>query len=283
MTPDDTTPLHQDRQPGIETEMSPPSDHQPRFAGSGRLKGKTALITGGDSGIGRATAILFAREGANVAIHYKEEHDDAKDTLALIRDEGAQGLALSGDIGNKVEADRAVGRILERFGRINILVNNAAEQHVQDRVEDITEDQLKRTFATNIFGQFYMTQAVVPQMQKGDAIINITSVTAFRGQPQLIDYSATKGAILAFTRALADNLSPTGIRVNAVAPGPIWTPLIPASFPPEKVASFGKDSPLGRPGQPNEVAPCILFLACEDASYMTGQTLHPNGGELVGG
>jgi NAD(P)-dependent dehydrogenase (short-subunit alcohol dehydrogenase family) len=227
--------------------------------------------------------VLFAREGANVAIHYKEEHEDAETTLNLIRAEGAEGVALSGDIGSKAEADRAVAEILRRFGHIHVLVNNAGEQHVQDKVEDISEEQLKRTFATNIFGQFFMVQAVVPQMAKGDAIVNITSVTAFRGQPKLIDYSSTKGAILAFTRALADNLSSTGIRVNAVAPGPIWTPLIPASFPPDKVATFGKDSPLGRPGQPNEVAPCILFLACEDSSYMTGQTLHPNGGELVGG
>lgn len=272
----------QQRQPGIEAELSPSPDYKPRFAGSARLRGKTALITGGDSGIGRATAVLFAREGANVAIHFKDEHQDAKTTLDLIRAEGAEGTALSGDIGSKAEAERAVSQVIERFGRINILVNNAGEQHVQDKVEDISEDQLKRTFATNIFGQFFTVQAVVPQMQKGDCIVNITSVTAFRGQPQLIDYSATKGAILAFTRALADNLSSSGIRVNAVAPGPIWTPLIPASFPPEKVATFGQKSPMGRPGQPNEVASCILFLACDDASYMTGQTLHPNGGEPVG-
>ncbi len=273
----------QDRQPGHESELSPKPDWMPRFPGSGRLSGLTALITGGDSGIGRATAVLFAREGANVAIHYKDEHQDAEATLDMVRAEGADCIALSGDLGEKAEADRAAQAVIDRFGRIDILVNNAAEQHVQTKVEDIPEEQLRRTFATNIFGQFFMVQAVVPQMQPGNTIVNTASVTAFRGQPMLIDYSSTKGAILAFTRALASNLSETGIRVNAVAPGPIWTPLIPASFPPDKVADFGKDSPMGRPGQPNEVASCILFLACEDSSYLTGQTLHPNGGAMVGG
>jgi NAD(P)-dependent dehydrogenase (short-subunit alcohol dehydrogenase family) len=274
---------HQDKQPGTEVELTPESDWTPRFRGSDRLKGKTVLITGGDSGIGRAAAVLCAREGAKVAIHYKDEHEDAENTLELIRGEGAESLAISGDIGDKAEVERAVREVTDKLGRINVLVNNAAEQHVQENVEDIPEEQLKRTFATNIFGQFYMVQAVVPEMQEGDAIINVTSVTAFRGQPQLIDYSSTKGAILAFTRALSSSLASKGIRVNAVAPGPIWTPLIPASFPAEKVESFGQDVPMGRPGQPNEVAPCILFLACSDSSYLTGQTLHPNGGELVGG
>ncbi len=272
----------QDKQPGTEALLTPQSDFSPRFPGSGRLAGKTALITGGDSGIGRATAVLFAREGANVVIHYKDEHEDAEVTIGLVRAEGVQGIALSGDLGDKSEADHTFRAAVEKFGRIHILVNNAAEQHVQEKVEDISEEQLKRTFATNIFGQFYMVQAVVPQMTKGDAIINVTSITAFRGQPKLIDYSSTKGAILSFTRALASNLCDSGIRVNAVAPGPIWTPLIPASFPADEVAEFGTGTPMGRPGQPNEVASCILFLACEDGSYLTGQTLHPNGGEMVG-
>ncbi|WP_103336314.1 glucose 1-dehydrogenase [Pseudotabrizicola formosa] len=283
MTSDKQPAQEQDRQPGLESEMTTAPDYAPRFAASGRLKGKTVLITGGDSGIGRASAVLCAREGANVAIHYKDEHADAEATVALIREEGAEGFSVSGDIGQKDEVDRAVRAVIEKFGRINVLVNNAAEQHVQDKVEDIPEAQLKRTFQTNIFGQFYMVQAVVPQMEKSDAIVNITSVTAFRGQPQLIDYASTKGAILAFTRALSGNLASTGIRVNAVAPGPIWTPLIPASFPAEKVETFGQNVPMGRPGQPNEVASCVLFLACDDSSYLTGQTLHPNGGELVGG
>jgi NAD(P)-dependent dehydrogenase (short-subunit alcohol dehydrogenase family) len=278
--PDTITP--QTRQPGIEAEMSPAPDYMPRFPGSGRLDGKVALITGGDSGIGRATAVLFAREGAKVAIHYKDEHDDARDTIALIEDEGAEGIALSGDIGQRDEAARVVEEVTRALGPISILVNNAGEQHAQADVTDIPEDQLRRTFDTNLFGQFFLVQEVLPAMDEGCAIVNVTSVTAFRGQDLLIDYAASKGGVLAFTRALAHKLAPRGIRVNAVAPGPIWTPLIPASFPPDKVASFGQDAPLGRPGQPCEVAPSILFLASDDASYMTGQTLHPNGGEAVG-
>ncbi|MDP2083881.1 MAG: SDR family oxidoreductase [Gemmobacter sp.] len=271
------------RQPGIEAEMDPAPDYMPRYPGSGRLEGKIALITGGDSGIGRATAVLFAREGARVAIHYKDEHRDAQETLALIEAEGGEGLLLHGDIGQRAEAMRVVREVENQLGTINILVNNAAEQHAQKEVTDISEDQLRRTFDTNLFSQFFLVQQVLPGMTRGDTIINISSVTAFRGQDLLIDYASTKGGILALTRALAKKLAPEGIRVNAVAPGPIWTPLIPASFPPEKVRSFGKDAPLGRPGQPCEVAPAILFLACEDSSYMTGQTLHPNGGEAVGG
>lgn len=272
----------QDRQPGNEHEMGPAPEFLPCYPGSGRLAGKVALITGGDSGIGRATAVLFAREGARVAILYKDEHADADKTLALIEQEDGEAMKIALDIGQKDQVDDAVRAVLGRFGRINVLVNNAAEQHVQEEVEDISEEQLVRTFRTNIFGQFFTVQAVLPQMARDDTIINITSVTAFRGQKQLTDYASTKGAILAFTRTLASRLAERGIRVNAVAPGPIWTPLIPASFSAEKVASFGQDAPLGRPGQPNEVAPSILFLACQDSSYMTGQTLHPNGGELVG-
>jgi NAD(P)-dependent dehydrogenase (short-subunit alcohol dehydrogenase family) len=273
----------QDRQPGFEKDMHPAPDYAPRFPGSGRLAGRVALISGGDSGIGRATAVLFAREGARVAIHYRDEHPDAEETLRLIRSEGGEGVALSGDIGQKEEAGRAVAEVVGRFGGLNVLVNNAGEQHAQPEVTDIPEDQLRRTFETNIFGQFFLVQAALPHLSDGDAIVNVTSVTAFRGQDLLIDYASTKGAILAFTRALSSKLADRGIRVNAVAPGPIWTPLIPASFPEEKVKTFGGHAPLGRPGQPNEMAPSILFLACADGSYMTGQTLHPNGGDLVGG
>jgi NAD(P)-dependent dehydrogenase (short-subunit alcohol dehydrogenase family) len=272
----------QPRQPGLESEMAPEPDFAPRYRGSDRLKGKVALITGGDSGIGRATACLFAREGAKVAIHYRDEHGDAQDTLEMIRAEGAEGIAISGDIGRKKEAEAAVRETVERFGGLNVVVNNAAEQHAAEEVTDISEEQLRRTFETNIFGQFFVVQAAMPHLKSGASIVNVTSVTAFRGQVLLLDYSSTKGAILAFTRALSSKLAPRNIRVNAVAPGPIWTPLIPASFPPEKVESFGKSAPLGRVGQPNEVAPSLLFLACEDSSFMTGQTLHPNGGDLIG-
>ena len=278
----DIPPQKQDHQPGTESEMTPEPEFQPVFAGSDRLKGKVALITGGDSGIGRATAVLFAREGAKVAILYKDEHADADMTIDLIEAEGSEAMKIALDIGDKAAVTSAVNDVRARLGRINILVNNAAEQHVQNEVEDISEEQLVRTFRTNIFGQFFAVQAVLGQMERDDTIVNITSVTAFRGQKQLTDYASTKGAILAFTRTLSAKLAERGIRVNAVAPGPIWTPLIPASFPADKVGSFGEDTPLGRPGQPNEVAPSILFLACQDSSYITGQTVHPNGGELVG-
>ncbi len=275
-------PQTQAQQPGSEADMHPAPDFMPRYPGSGRLDGKVALITGGDSGIGRAIAVLFAREGASVAIHHKEEHEDARETARLIEAEDAKSLVLHGDLGDMDVARRAVRETVECFGRLNILVNNAAEQHAQEAIEDISQDQLERTFATNIFAQVYLVQEAAPLMGKGDAIINVTSVTAFRGSKELIDYAATKGAILAFTRSLSGALANQGIRVNAIAPGPIWTPLIPASFEADRVASHGGSVPLGRVGQPNEVAPAALFLACEDSSYMTGQTLHPNGGELVG-
>jgi NAD(P)-dependent dehydrogenase (short-subunit alcohol dehydrogenase family) len=275
-------PQQQDRQPGLEHAMHPEPDYTPRFPGSGRLEGKVALITGGDSGIGRATSVLFAREGASVAILYKDEHKDAEETIRLIEAEGAEGLAVAGDVGDKSVCEQAVDQVLEAFDRLDVLVNNAGEQHAQSELTDISEAQLQRTFATNIFGQFYMVQAALPHLDEGAAIVNVTSVTAFRGNKLLVDYSSTKGAILAFTRALSGQLADRGIRVNAVAPGPIWTPLIPASFSAEHVDRFGGGSAFGRPGQPNEVAPAILFLACADASYMTGQTLHPNGGDLIG-
>ncbi len=276
-------PQHQERQPGRESEMHPEPDCMPRFAGSGRLRDKVALITGGDSGIGRATSVLFAREGADIAILYLEENEDARKTRALVEKEGVKCLTIAGDAGDNEFCERAVGRVVKEFGRIDVLVNDCAEQHEQDALEKISQGQLERTFRTNIFSYFYITQAALPHMAKGSAIVNVTSVTAYRGSPHLIDYSATKGAIVAFTRSLAKSLAERRIRVNGVAPGPIWTPLIPASFSAEEVSKFGQDALLGRPGQPNEVAPCLLFLACEDSSYMTGQVLHPNGGDIVGG
>lgn len=277
-----TPPQSQDRQPGIEAEMSPRPEYKPRYPGSARLDGKIALISGGDSGIGRAIAVLFAREGADVAIHYKDEHEDARETARLIETEGRRALLLHGDIGQRDIARRAVRDTLEAFGRIHVLVNNAAEQHAQSALEDISEEQLNRTFQTNIFSQFFLVQECLPQMEAGDSIINLTSVTAFKGSDELIDYASTKGAILAFTRALSGKLAAEGIRVNAIAPGPIWTPLIPASFEADRVSKHGDNTPMKRVGQPNEVAPCALFLACDDSSYITGQTLHPNGGTLVG-
>ncbi|WP_375175024.1 SDR family oxidoreductase [Pseudooceanicola sp.] len=268
----------QDQQPGLEHEMSPAPDYAPRFPGSGRLEGRVALITGGDSGIGRATAILFAREGARVAIMHLNEDEDAQATMEAVNAEGSEGMILRGDVGDRTFCFDAVEKVVQRYGQLDILVNNAAEQHAQEAFEDVSEDQIEATFRTNIFGQMFMVQAALPHLREGSVIVQTTSITAYRGQDLLIDYSATKGAILSFTRALAQKLAPRGIRVNGVAPGPIWTPLIPASFPPDKVESFGKSSTLGRPGQPNEVAPAMLFLACADSSFMTGHVLHPDGG-----
>jgi NAD(P)-dependent dehydrogenase (short-subunit alcohol dehydrogenase family) len=274
-------PQKQKRQPGREHLMHPEPDYAPRYPGSGRLKGKVAIVTGGDSGIGRAVSVLFAREGAGVAIVYKEEERDARDTESLIDGETGKALLLRGDVGRKAFCEDAVRRTVKRFGRLDIVVNNAAEQHESQDFAEVDEDQLIATFRTNIFGYMFMTQAALPHLKKGAAIINTTSVTAYRGSQHLVDYASTKGAIVAFTRSLSTQLAEKGIRVNAVAPGPIWTPLIPASFDADKVASFGKNAPLGRAGQPNEVAPSFLFLACEDGSYFTGQVLHPNGGEIV--
>jgi NAD(P)-dependent dehydrogenase (short-subunit alcohol dehydrogenase family) len=276
-------PQEQDHQPGRETEMHPKPDYMPKFPGNGRLAGKVAIITGGDSGIGRACAVLFAREGAEVALVYLEETEDAKITASAIKAEGKEALLLRGDVGDKTFCDNVVGKVIEEFGKLDVLVNNAAEQHPQEDITDISPEQLQKTFQTNLFGYFYLTQAAMPHLGKGASIVNTTSVTAYRGSPTLLDYSSTKGAIVAFTRALAGNLADKGIRVNAVAPGPIWTPLIPASFPADKVAEFGATQPMKRPGQPNEVATCHLFLACDESSYLSGQVLHPNGGEIVGG
>jgi NAD(P)-dependent dehydrogenase (short-subunit alcohol dehydrogenase family) len=276
-------PQEQSRQPGRQSEMHPQPEFMPRFEGSQRLAGKVAVITGGDSGIGRAVAVLFAREGADVAIIYLEENEDATVTAEHVRNEGGRCLTIAGDIGDEKFCHRAADQVVKRFGTIDILVNNAAEQHVQPDITDISAQQLERTFRTNVFGYFFMTQAALPHMGEGSAIVNTTSVTAYKGSKMLLDYSATRGAIVAFTRSLAQSLVERKIRVNGVAPGPIWTPLIPASFDAEHVKSFGGDVPMARPGQPNEVASCHLFLACDDSSYMTGQILHPNGGEIVGG
>jgi NAD(P)-dependent dehydrogenase (short-subunit alcohol dehydrogenase family) len=274
----------QARQPGLQTEMDPPPASWVRApAGEARLAGRVAVISGGDSGIGRAVALAFANHGADVAILYRNEHADAKETVRGIEASGRRAFALAGDIGSEAFCRRAIRTVLARFKKLDVLVNNAAEQHPQDRLEDITARQLERTFRTNIFSFFFLTKAALPHLKKGAAIINTTSVTAYRGSASLLDYSSTKGAIVSFTRSLAHAVVKRGIRVNAVAPGPIWTPLIPATFPGEKVETFGSDVPLGRAGQPNEVAPCYVFLASEESSYITGQVLHPNGGEIVNG
>jgi NAD(P)-dependent dehydrogenase (short-subunit alcohol dehydrogenase family) len=274
--------IHEDRLPGHESALEPKPDWQPRYPGSGRLEGKVALITGADSGIGRAVAALFAREGADVAVLYLCEHDDAARTWQIVEGEGRKAITIAGDIGDKAFCEKAVRRTIEELGRLDILVNNAGEQHSDEDIRDITEDQLKRTFQTNIFGMFYLTQAAAPHLEEGSAIINCTSETMYAGSKHLLDYSATKGAITAFTRSLALNLVEKGIRVNAVAPGPIWTPLNPfGGQDPEKIPEFGEKTPMKRPGQPNEVAPSFLFLACEDASYMIGQVLHPDGGDTT--
>jgi NAD(P)-dependent dehydrogenase (short-subunit alcohol dehydrogenase family) len=276
--------LHEDALPGHESALEPKPDWEPRFSGSGRLKGKVAVITGADSGIGRAVAALYAREGADIAILYLCEHDDAQKTADIVRGEGRKALTIAGDVGDKAFCESAIAQILSEFGQVDILVNNAGEQHPDQDITDITEQQLRRTFQTNIFGMFFMVQAAAPHLKKGAAIVNCTSVTMYQGEAELLDYSSTKGAITAFTRSLSESLVKKGIRVNAVAPGPIWTPLNPSGgASPEKLASFGEKTPMGRPGQPNEVAPAFLFLACEDASYMSGQVLHPNGGTIVNG
>jgi NAD(P)-dependent dehydrogenase (short-subunit alcohol dehydrogenase family) len=276
--------IHEDALPGNEFELSKAPEWQPRFPGSGRLQGKTALITGADSGIGRATAVLFAREGANIAISYLCEHEDAETTKKACEAEGARAIAIPGDLGTKSFCDGLVQEVVDTFGGLDVLVNNAGEQHPDEDITDITEEQLKRTFQTNIFAMFFLVQAARPHLKKGAAIVNCTSVTMYQGAKDLLDYSSTKGAITAFTRSLSENLISDGIRVNAVAPGPIWTPLNPSGgASKEKLKNFGEDTPIGRAGQPNEVAPAFLFLACEDSSYMSGQVLHPNGGTIVNG
>ena len=275
---------HQNQHPGIESEMIPrPQAEDSQYRGSGKLQGKVALITGGDSGIGRAVAIAYAKEGAEIAIIYFNEHADAAETKRQVEEEQRRCLTIAGDIGDEQFCQNAVEQIVKELGHLDILVNNAAEQHPRKSIEQISAEQLERTFKTNIFSFFYTVKAALKHLKKGSAIINTASVTAYRGSPELLDYSATKGAIVAFTRSLSQALIEKGIRVNGVAPGPIWTPLIPSTFEADKVATFGSDVPMKRAGQPEELAPGYVFLACNDSSYMTGQILHLNGGEIING
>jgi NAD(P)-dependent dehydrogenase (short-subunit alcohol dehydrogenase family) len=272
----------QQRQPGRESEMRPLPEYLQKYPGSGRLKGKIALITGGDSGIGRAVAVAMAREGAKIAIVYLEEHKDAEETVRLVADEGSEAIKFAGDIGDESFCEQVADDTVKTFGRLDVLVNNAAEQHEVDDPLELTAEQIERTFRTNVFSFFYLTKAALRHMKEGASILNTTSITAFQGHKTLLDYSATKGAIVSMTRSLSEVLVEKGIRVNAVAPGPIWTPLIPASFDAQKTAKHGASAPMERAGQPNEVAPCYVFLASEDASYISGQVMHPNGGNVVG-
>lgn len=278
---------HQQQQPGSEQRMNPQpiyitEDYRP----AGKLEGKVAIITGADSGIGRAVAVHFAREGAKVAMLYlsvEKEGQDARQTEQEIANAGGEVLCLAGDLGQAAFCEQVVQQVVGKWGRIDVLVNNGGEQHPQDSLEDITEEQWQRTFRTNILGIFLLTKAALPHIPGGGSVINTTSITAYKGNPQLIDYSATKGAIVAFTRSLAMNLSERGIRVNGVAPGPIWTPLIPSTFSADQVSEFGGSTPMGRPGQPAELAPAYVYLASQDSSYVSGQILHVNGGTVVNG
>lgn len=275
-------PQKQSKQPGLENEMDPEPIYDDKdYKGSGKLQGKTALITGGDSGIGRAVAVAFAKEGANVAIAYLDEHEDAEKTAEIVESYGVQCLKKATDISDVENCNQLIVDVISEFGQLNIVVNNAGKQFPQKDFLSITPDQLMETFETNIFSMFYLTQAALPHLQKGDSIINTSSVTAYRGSPELIDYSATKGAITTFTRSLSQNLIESGIRVNSVAPGPIWTPLIPASFDAEKVGKHGGDTPMERRGQPSELAPAYVYLASKDSTYVTGQAIHVNGGDFI--
>lgn len=281
---DEKFPRQRQSQPGKESEMAPrPQSGEQEYRGTSRMTGKAALITGGDSGIGRAVAIAFAREGADVAFAYLEEDRDAKETRDIVEREGVRCLAFKGDVGQERFCIDIVEKTVGGFGKLDILVNNAAEQHYRDSIEQLTAEELERTFRTNIFSYFFLAKAALKHLKEGARIINTTSVTAFKGNPMLLDYSSTKGAIVTFTRSLALSLAERGILVNGVAPGPVWTPLIPATFPEEKVETFGGDVPLKRAGQPVEIAHSYVFLASEGGSYMTGQILHPNGGTIVGG
>ncbi|MFC3747595.1 SDR family oxidoreductase [Paenibacillus sp. GCM10012306] len=277
-------PQEQQSQPGIESQMNPRPQYEPKgYKAAGKLLGKAALITGGDSGIGRAVAVLFAKEGADVVISYLNEHSDAEETKRQVEQEGRKCILISGDIGVEAFCQDLINKSVDGLGKLDILINNAAEQHPQDKIENITSEQLERTFRTNIFSMFYLTKAAMPHLKEGSTIINTTSITAYRGSPQLLDYSSTKGAILSFTRSLSANLADKGIRVNAVAPGPVWTPLIPSTFDAQQVSEFGSTQPMKRPGQPEELAPAYVYLASDDSTYVTGQVIHVNGGEVVNG
>ncbi|MCM3667435.1 SDR family oxidoreductase [Mesobacillus maritimus] len=277
-------PQHQNHQPGTEKEMNPiPISVNQEYKGSGKLKNKVALITGGDSGIGKSVAIYFAKEGADVAILYLNESEDAVKTKQIIEEEGQKCVLISGDIGNEAFCQSSIDQTVRELGKLDILVNNAAEQHPQKNFVDITSEQLEKTFRTNLFSMFYLTKAALPHLKQGSSIINTSSITAYKGNEQLIDYSATKGAIVSFTRSLAMSLAKQGIRVNSVAPGPIWTPLIPSTFPADQVETFGSTTPMGRAGQPHELAPAYVYLASDDSAYVSGQTIHVNGGTIVNG
>lgn len=272
---------HQDQMPGIERQMEPRPIYDSDEPGFGRLKDKVAIITGGDSGIGRAVAIQFAKEGADIVIAYLNEHEDAEETAEGIRKYGKEALLISTDVSNEDNCKKIVEQTLNKFGHIDILVNNAAVQYEQDDIQDISSEQWEHTFKVNIFSYFYLTKHAASHLKEGSVIINTTSVTAYKGNQVLMDYSSTKGAIVSFTRSLSQSMAKKGIRVNAVAPGPVWTPLIPASFDEEKVEQFGKDIPMGRPAQPVEIAPCYVFLASKEGAFITGQVLHPNGGSII--
>lgn len=283
ITPDQIPPQSQERTPALETEMVPrPQYDDPNYKGSDKLKNKVALITGGDSGIGRAVAVYFAKEGADVSVIYFDEHEDAKETQQAVESYERRCLLISGDIRNEKFCHQAVQQTIEEFGKLDILVNNAAVQYLEPSIEEIDPARLGDVFATNIFAMFYFIKAATPHLSPGSSIINTTSINAYKGNPKLLSYSTTKGAILAFTRSIAKPMLEKGIRVNGVAPGPIWTPFIPDAFPGEAVESFGQQVPMKRPGQPREIAPSFVFLASEDASYMAGQVLHPNGGVVIG-
>jgi NAD(P)-dependent dehydrogenase (short-subunit alcohol dehydrogenase family) len=279
--PKEIPPQHQDKQPGIEKEMTPRPVYDNDAPGYGRLRDKVAVITGGDSGIGRSVAVLFAKEGADVAIVYLNEHQDAKETGDMVKKYGKEALLISTDVSSEVNCKNAIDQVVQKFGKLDIVVNNAAVQYEQENIQDISAQQLEYTFKVNIFSYFHFVRYATPHLKEGSVIINTASVTAYKGNQTLIDYSSTKGAIVAFTRSLSQSLIKKGIRVNAVAPGPVWTPLIPASFDDEKVHSFGKDTPMERPAQPVEIAPCYVFLASDEAAFLSGQVLHPNGGSIV--
>ncbi|OHC17347.1 MAG: NAD(P)-dependent oxidoreductase, partial [Pseudomonadales bacterium GWC2_63_15] len=279
-----TLPPQEQPEPGKEGLMNPRPEYRGEdYKAAGKLEGKVAIITGGDSGIGRSVAVLYAREGADVAILYLDQHQDAEETRTVVEQYGRRCLTFAGDVADREVCRKVIDETLAAFGKLDILVNNAAEQHPQEKLEDISEEQWEKTFRTNIFGMFQMTKAALPHLGKGASIINTTSVTAYKGSPQLLDYSATKGAITAFTRSLSMNLAERGIRVNGVAPGPIWTPLIPSTFDADEVAEFGSNTPMKRPGQPDEVAPAYVYLASSDAAYVSGQVIHVNGGTVVNG